>query len=281
VKNGISDGHVNAVFRIDASAGKDDNCFSVILGNGAIVTFHYKIDESRGFRWGLLHKSNHVMLPNSSSCCGLDVVHIGEDAVSKGTMFVACSLRAGTTLFVPITGRAAKSSDTRSLTIHTSAFDATGVDDDSVRYVQGFVAGNIYIRQWGRTSLLGERIKVPMFFQAWASGYIDCFMCHAIDVQHPVLDTNDKRTRYLHQRLMSNGALGALSNILSLDNSLLLEDSLLKLASEEYKVLNCKEEELMSKIMEQKDDVQSIRLLLKYLISGCRVDDIYRVKKPL
>jgi hypothetical protein len=270
VKDKLGTGVINAVCRIEAS-GKDSNCFSVVLGNGAVATFHFKVDESRGFCWGMIHKNNHVNLPNAS-CCGIGLVHTGDFA-NKETI-VACSLRAGTTILVPTSGKFSSNQQAQNVTIHSLSFDATGVDDDSIRYLQGFAAGDIYVKSWGRTSLLGEREKMPIFFQAWANGYIDCFVCHVEDAYYPKLEKQDERKRYLFQRLLSNGALGALCNLLSLDHSYRPINSLLKQASEEYKLMSCTEEELVSKLIEETNDVPSIRLLLFKLVSGCDVEGL-------
>jgi hypothetical protein len=271
VKDKPGPGVINAVCQIEAS-GKDSNCFSAVLGNGAIITFHFKIDESRGFCWGIIDEKNHVLLPNAN-CCGFGLVHMGNNFGNSKETIVVCGLRAGTTLLVPTSDKTTPKQQRKNVTIHSLSFDATGVDDDSIRYIQGFVAGDIYVRSWGKTSLLGEREKMPIFFQAWASGYIDCFVCQVEDVNHPKLENQNERNKRLFQRLLSNGAIGALCHLLSLDHSHRPTNSLLKQASEEYKLLSCKGEDLMLKMMEeQNEDVQSIRVLLFKLVSGCDVE---------
>jgi len=271
VKDKLVSGAIDAVCRIETS-GKDANCFSVILGNGSVATFHFKMDPSRGFCWGIVHENNHVMLPNAN-CCGLGLVHTAD--IANKEMIVACCLRAGTTLLIPTTsGKSISNHDFKNVTIHSLSFDATGVDDDSIRYVQGFAAGNIYVRSWGRTSLLGDREKMPIFFQAWANGYIDCFVCQVEDMRCPKHQKRDEREQYLFQRLLSNGAIGTFCNLLSLNHSDRPMTSLLKQASEEYKLLSCSEEDLISKIMQEQNDVQSIRILLFKMVSGCDIKEM-------
>lgn len=258
---------INSVCCIETSS-KGHNCFSAVLGSGAVVTFHYRIEESRGFCWGLAHKNNHVMIPNAS-CCGLGIIQTGD--VSNKETIVACCLRAGTTVLLP-TSTTSKMRKTKHLTVYSSAFDATGIDDDGIRYVQGFAAGNICIRTWGRTSLLGDREKVPIFVQAWANGYIDCFICDVDYIDEPNVGSMKDRRTYLFRRLLSNGTIGALCCLLSLDHSEEEGDSLLKKASAEYKLLNCTEEELLSKINGNSKEVKVIRQLLLNLVSGNECD---------
>ena len=240
--------------------------FSVLLSNGAIVTLHYERKASHDLCWGLKHQDNQIMMPYPS--CGMGIFH-SEDTVGD-VQAIACCMRSGSTMMFPV-GCDSSFKTSNEVISYNIPLDAGGIDDDSVRYAQGFAAGYIRVRTWGLRSGAEHKNVTPVIFHAWPGGVIDCYACHT-----PESSTGDNRSEkvndvngQLFRTLLSNGALKDLLNLLSLDHSNPQPGSLLQKASEEYKACIHSDDELLTNIVKGKiDGVGSIQRLLQDLITG-------------
>jgi len=233
--------------------------FSTLLGNGALVTFHYQMDAT-GFSWGLQHENNHVMMP-FSSFAGAGI--FDAEPLSSSSQSIACCLRGGTVIIVPL--KRAQNFSCYDILLNSTPFDSAGIDDDSVRFVQGFTAGNVRVRSLGQ-SLPDPKVHLKkMYFQAWPCGTIDCYAC---DLQCRSLNGSDDMMSEIHQRLLSNGALGRLSSLLSLDHSNTEAGALLQKASIEYKKVMESNEDFIDHIISGDSDTSSSRQLLEQLLMG-------------
>eukprot|EP00979_Chaetoceros_neogracilis_P004107 scaffold715_cov217-Chaetoceros_neogracile.AAC.3 len=61
--------------------------------------------------------------------------------------------------------------------LNITSFDSAGIDDGSVRFIQGFTAGNVRVRSLGQ-SLPDPKRLLKVDFQAWSCGTIDCYTCN-------------------------------------------------------------------------------------------------------
>ena len=237
--------------------------FSTLLGNGALATFHYQMHHSKGLCWDLQHKNNHVMMP-FSSFAGAGLFDV--EPSSPNSQSIACCLRGGTAIVVPIKHAETESSHPN-IFVYSTPFDSAGIDDDSVRFVQGFTAGNIRVKSWGQSSPLEPTLRLKMYFQAWSCGTIDCYTC---DLQDRSAKNSNARISQVYRHLLSNGALGMLTNHLSLDQSQLEAGSLLSQASQEYKKTTYSDADLLDRIISGDSDIPSTRELLHRLLTGSR-----------
>lgn len=242
----------------------DNSAFSVLLTSGDVITLNYESKKPRNLCWGLKHRGNQVVLPYPS--CGIGLFN--NRRTSGHPQSIACCLRGGTTIILPT--KTDESSLVHDVVIHSLPFDATGVDDDSVRYVQGFTAGNVRARTWGRANE-AESVPMPIYFQAWPNGAIDCYTCDLPVPQNEtvtqIVDTD--RSKHLYQILPSRDVLKDFLHLLSLDHSDLKPESLLRKASEEYKLKPIEDGDLLAGIIEKPQNVpESIYLVLQDLITG-------------
>lgn len=253
---------IKAVCSIDVMKGGVQG-FSTLLGNGALATFHYQMHDSKGLSWDLQHKNNHVMMP-FSSFAGAGLFDV--EPSSPNSQSIVCCLRGGTAIVVPIKN-AERESSHRDIFLYSTPFDSAGIDDDSVRFVQGFTAGNVRIRSWGQSSSSEPTARLKMFFQAWSCGTIDCYTC---DPQDRSAKNSHARISQVYRHLLSNGALGMLTNHLSSDQSQLEAGSLLFQTSKEYRNTTYSDADLLDRIISGDSDTSSTRELLRRLLTGSR-----------
>jgi hypothetical protein len=137
----------------------------------------------------------------------------------------------------------------------------------SVRFIQGFTAGNIRVRSLGQ-SLPDPKRLLKIYFQAWSCGTIECYTC---DPQYRGLQGPDDMTSQVYRELKSNGALERLISLLTSDHSHLEAGPLLQQASREYKRAMDSNEDFMGLISSGDSDTSSSRQLLAQLLMGTRL----------
>ena len=250
---------VKAVCSINIS--DSGQSFSTLLGNGALVTFHYQM-YATGLSWGLQHNRNHIMMP-FPSFAGAGI--FDTESSSSSSQFIACCLRGGTVIVIPV--KHSQNFSCNDVLLNNTSFDSAGIDDDSVRFIQGFTAGNIRVRSLGQ-SLPDPKRLLKIYFQAWSCGTIECYTC---DPQYRGLQGPDDMTSQVYRELKSNGALERLISLLTSDHSHLEAGPLLQQASREYRRAMDSNEDFMGLISSGDSDTSSSRQLLAQLLMGTRL----------
>jgi hypothetical protein len=224
---------------------------------------YYERNKSRRLGWGLKGKNDQIAMPFPS--CGIGLVNFEEEG--KCVHSLACCLRSGSTMTIP-TRSSSFPSPSKEAVVHCLPFDVDDDFDDNVHYVQGFAAGNIRPRTWGNKSIAAHSMLIPCFFQAWPGGVIECYAYSVPIVTH----STNYRNGQLYRELHSNGALEDIINLLSLDHGHLRPESVLRRASEDYKLRIQSGEELVERIVEGNvEGLGTIKLLLERFVKGAEI----------
>lgn len=245
-----------SVYAIDTFHGQK-NQIVVLLGNGCLCSFSYYVDPVKGFCWKSNPTNSNLMLPFASSA-GVKTF-MQSSTSSKSIPFFACCLRSGSLVFGPLTANAETKND---IHLHNIPSDTAGFDDDTIKYAQGFTAGNIFVKTWGVSNSYSEQ---PCFFVAWPNGSIDCYRIGSS--QEEWNSKEGCRKQILHE-LYSNGTIQRLIELFSVDGSeTQVETSLFTQASREYKKINLSEEDLFQQILEETESVSSINMFLDQIMN--------------
>jgi hypothetical protein len=143
----------------DATCPLTESC-GVTLSDFTVAIVTAVEEEDSSLSWGIVQDEHQLLLSYPSIGCGSVEYENQEHFV--------CCLRGGTTYLIP-SGKEELGYDS-SVTVFFYPHD---VDSDSTsRFVQGFTAGNLLVRQGDQTL---ERMPVLVF--CWAGGIIDVYVC--------------------------------------------------------------------------------------------------------
>lgn len=244
-----------SVYAIDTLHGQK-NQIVVLLGNGGLCSFSYYVDPIKGFCWKSNPTNSNLMLPFASSV-GIKSF-MQSSASSKSIPFFACCLRSGNLVFGPLSDSETKND----IHLHNIPSDHAGFDDDTIKYVQGFTAGNVLVKTWGVSNSYSEQ---PCFFVANPNGSIDCYR---IGSSREEWNSKEERRKQILHELHSNGTIQRLIELFSVDNAEAQVDStLFTQASREYQKLHLSEEDLLKQILEETESVSSINMFLDQIMN--------------
>ncbi len=237
--------------------------FTALLSNGSVITLAYWFNETNEFKWGIRHRGNGGIQPLSA--CGIGGF---GSLVSERNDSIACCTRGGTIYTFPAKPDTASVPVDLNTTIMYDLPLGNGVDDGVARYIQGFAAGYIRVKTWGvRSNTKPVWNSIPIFFVALPGGAVDCFTC---DAKNPYHTSTMPSGRYeaLLSRLLSNGALAQLFQLLSAVDQLDTNGSLWE-ASKELQTQPLSPDDFVKRIVEEDlDGFQNLYELVQDLIVG-------------
>jgi hypothetical protein len=169
-----------------------DPCFASAASDGTVAVSHVHVEDGS---WGVTDEDNQIML--FERCIGMGTLDFEDDLSSKDSLenslfvagrYVACCLRAGTILLVPVAKKGTvkqKKKTTGNLLVMFAAPVAPNGDDDGVvPYVNSFTAGIFQVMYWnarlGKENYNTKRIMAevdtkPIAIVGYQGGVLDVY----------------------------------------------------------------------------------------------------------
>lgn len=138
----------------------DGGFFAVALSDGTVATLHANVDEKSVLSWGVQDDVNQSLLQYPA-------IGMGKVNLASGP-HLACSLRGGTTYLLPIASQSDASTDVPVFLFPEKEDDED--DDEVLRYIQGFTAGNIKMKD----------VDVPVLVYAGEGGLLEVYVCELL-----------------------------------------------------------------------------------------------------
>lgn len=218
--------------------------FTIAMSNGAVATLKFWINHQEKFCWGMATMENQCIL--SSPTCGLGMLNNHIATCSRDASVIILPNQTENKL------QSLKSPVLLSIPIESIGFD----EDDLVRYVQGFCAGEIQTKIWGSSRESESNVKqVQALFVAWPGGCIECY-----SFEYLSRDVLKQENLAVMTTLSEDGIL---QELFSLFRSYLNDpsydgDSLLGRAAKEYQQWEGDDNELILSLMNQNMGSSSI-----------------------
>ena len=166
--------------------------FAVALSDGTVAMLHASVDEKSGLSWGVQEDVNQSLFEYPA-------IGMGKVNLASGP-YLACSMRGGTTYLLPIASRNDAPTDVPVFLFPEKEDDED--DDEVIRYIQGFTAGNIKIKD----------IDVPVLVYAGEGGLIEVYVCELLS-QANTLAQEQLCIEEMHRNGTIDLLLGALQSI--------------------------------------------------------------------
>lgn len=156
--------------------------FAATLSEGTVALMHACVkgsgenDNTSTLSWGIAQEANQLLM--SYPCIGTGQVAMTRKSVATGTCakYVVCCLRGGTVYFIPVMEEQSTAAGQTTDIVVFSCPDADPESSVTLKYVQGFAAGNIRGQE-----------STPVFIYCWAGGIFDVYTAGLLE-SDPVED---------------------------------------------------------------------------------------------
>jgi hypothetical protein len=198
--NWISSRGTNCLCAIPSDSS---NRIAVGLADGMVAVLESSGHNDGQTQWGASPLIDHFCL--SFPCIGMGSLNIVENLESP-TPYLACCLRGSATYFFPL--NSSLDSDDWVSTVLAASVPHSVDEDASIRYVQGFVAFNLVLKQQEEDISTDSKESIAMLVYVWPGGVIDVYSYGLLCYTHSL------RREQLFQELISNGSVGKLRDVL-------------------------------------------------------------------
>ena len=186
------------IVRADCFAMCDgvESVFALSMSDGTMATTHAVKQSNSVVTWGLAHSYNQIFLPGAAVGAGFFCQQI--DGAMR-PQYTAYCLQGGMVFVTPVVSPIPNARNgSPQVLMYQCPFDPGGGDDGAIRFVHGFVAGDVAIRE------LDADAQIVAF--SWAGGMLDVFRCDGMFTRNEdMLAQPNERWEGVIDRLSATG----------------------------------------------------------------------------
>ena len=149
-----------------------DPCFVSAANDGTVIVAHAHSEDDS---WGVMDEDNQIML--FQQCVGLGILDF-----DRTRRYIACCLRAGTIIIMPIAKSKTNNqirTTSDNLIMFPVSMASNGDDDGFIHFVQSFTAGISRVTTWNanldKEDNDAEFLMKPIAILGWPGGILDVY----------------------------------------------------------------------------------------------------------